>query len=244
MKEWVLQAETELGNEAGKLGSSYDLTIEFFLPYEYLATTVEQWKVREGSSRWQKLKEIGKKHRVVVRSLDRLEDSDLLNRLVKTWQEAEIFLQKNPSEEDIQAKIENLDCLVGCNWDNLTRRLESLQKMTLKLPCVMSGCEASSKPTHLSRLFESGLLGGTPIIFWSRRCNLSGSNVFSEMDRLLKAEMLSNLDLFLEEVMKIRKAAPDAQHLGSNLAILCDEPKRLRQIKKLLKENKFWGMSV
>jgi hypothetical protein len=243
--KWVHQAETKLGNEADKLGCPYDLTIEFFLPYEYLTEAVDQWKVQSGPVRFGRLVPIGRKHRVVVRSLDRLEDSYLLNELDKTWQEAEKCLQKHSSEKDIQAKIEQLDCPVGCDWDELTRRLKIDQRIALKLTCAMPTCTTQGSPTDaLGQLFLSILEGGTPIALWSRRCNLSSGNVVLQMEQLLTLEMLCNSDKLLEQVKQTRIAAPNDQHLGSHLAILCDEPQRLRQLKQFLQENQLWGMSA
>lgn len=244
--QWVREAETKLGNEAEKLDCPYDLTVEFFLPYEYLAEAVDRWKVQFGPVRLKKLESIGKKHQVVVRSLDRLEDSDLFNRLVKTWQKAEQLLQSNPSEKEIKAEIEQLDCLVTCNWDELERRLALSQRIALKLTCAMPTCTTRGSTTDaLGQLFLSILEGGTPIALWSRQCNLSSSNVVSQMmEQLLTLEMLCNSDKLLEQVKLARIAASNDQHPGAHLAILCDEPQRLRQLKQFLKENQLWGMSA
>ncbi|MEC4885120.1 MAG: effector-associated domain EAD1-containing protein [Scytonema sp. PMC 1070.18] len=246
LKKWVYQAETRLRDEADKLRCPYDLTIEFFLPWEYWAESVDQWKVQMGPARSKKLEPIGKKHRVVVRSVDRLDESDLFNQLHKRWQKAEQFLQSRPSEREIQAEIEHLDCpAMVSDSQELTDRLESCQRIALKLTCVMPNCKISGSSRDISPLCESILLGGVPIAIWSRRCNLSGNSVASQMEQLLTLDKLCDLDNLLEEVKKKRKdARNDDKHLGHHLTILCDEPKRLRQIKQLLNKNKLWGMSA
>ncbi|MBW4665928.1 MAG: hypothetical protein KME60_00435 [Cyanomargarita calcarea GSE-NOS-MK-12-04C] len=233
LSDWVCQVEKKLGDETDKLGFSYDLTIEFFLPFEYLAEAVEQWKVN--LSRFGQIA-IGKKHQVVVRSLDRLEDSYLLNELHKRWEK----FSHNPNK----TKIEHLDCLVGCDWESLTERLEEFERIALKLTCGISTCKILENSTDFTPLFKSILNGGTPIVLWSRQCNLS--DVSSKMDQLLDSKMLCNPNQLLKEVDKIRKAAKTSnnQDFGHHLGILCDEPQRLRQIKQLLKNNQLWEMSA
>ncbi|MFB2837793.1 effector-associated domain EAD1-containing protein [Floridanema evergladense] len=239
--KWEEEIRKKLDDHAEKMGCWYDLTIEFFLPYDYLATPVEQWKVNKAPIQRKRRDPVGKKHQVVVRSVDRLDDSELFNQLLKTWQHAAQILEKNPTPEMIQAKIEQLDCPVGCDWDALTRSLKINQQIALKLTCAMPNCTTSNGSTNLERLFESILEGGTPIVLWSRQCNLSDDNVVFQMDGLLTLETLCNLDNLLEQVKTKRIEAGDDRSLGHHLAILCDEPKWLRQVRQFLRENPLRG---
>ncbi len=242
---WVHQAEMKLGNEAYKLGCAYDLTIEFFLPYEYLAQGVDRWQVPVHPLRLRRFTPVGRQHRVVVRSLDRMEDSELFNRLLKTWLKREQFLQNNPSLKEIKAAIEPLDCPVGCNWEELAGRLQVSQRIALKMTCDRANCTAREHPKNaLNELFISLLEAGTPIALWSRQCNRSSSDVASQMEQLLGVENIGNLDQLLEQVKQTRITAANEQDLGQHLAILCDEPERLRQLKQFLEKNKLWEMSA
>ncbi len=217
MWKWVHQAETTLGNEADNFSCPYNLTIEFFLPYEYLVGAVDKWQVMVGFPRLNRFNSMGRKHQVVVRSLDRLEDCDLLNRLRKTW-------QNNLAKTEIYTQIEQLDCPIGCNWEDLTQRLEQ-SRLALALTCLKPTCNMSCNSTNMDDLFGSILEAGTPIALWSRQCNLS--DVQSTMERLLISEILRNPNSLLQEVQNIRKAAKtdNNQHLGHHLGILYDEPK-------------------
>jgi vWA-MoxR associated protein C-terminal domain/Effector-associated domain 1 len=238
--KWEDETRLKLTEEAEKLFCIYyDLTIEFFLPYNYLATPVELWKVKAGLIQKPRRDPVGTKHQVVVRSVDRLDDKQLFNQLLKTWEHTQQFLERHPSPEKIQAKIEQLDCPVGYDWDALTRSLKINQQIALKLTCAMPNCIKSDGSTNLEPLFESILEGGTPIALWSRQCNLSGGNVAAQMDGLLTLETFGNLDKLLEQVQKKRIEACNAQSLGNHLAILCDEPKWLRQVNQFLCSGKF-----
>jgi hypothetical protein len=64
------------------------------------------------------------------------------------------------------------------------------------------------------------------------------------MEQLLGRENIGNLDQLLEQVKQTRIAAANDQDLGHHLAILCDEPERLRQLKQFLEKSKLWGMSA
>ena len=243
LKEWVHQAETKLGNEVRKIGCSSNLTIEFFLPWEHLAEAVDEWQVSL-MPRSNNRVPIGKKHQVVLRSLDRLDDYYSFRQLDNQWKKTEKFMNSNPTKAEIQEKIEHLNCLIECDWEVLAQRLEYEKQLALKLTCVMPTCKTSDNSTTLTNLFQSILRAGTPIVLWSRQCNLS--DVSSKMDLLLVSETLLNESQLLEKVKRIRNEATttNKQHCGHHLAILYDEPKRLRQIQQILDKNQLWGMSA
>ncbi|BAY49309.1 hypothetical protein SAMD00079811_69380 [Scytonema sp. HK-05] len=243
LNEWVHQAETKLGNEVRKIDCSSNLTIEFFLPWEHLAEAVDEWQVSL-MPRSNNRVPIGKKHQVVLRSLDRLDDYYSFSQLDNQWKKTEKFMNSNPTKAEIQEKIEHLNCLIECDWEVLAQRLEYEKQLALKLTCVMPTCKTSDNSTTLTNLFQSILKAGTPIVLWSRQCNLP--DVSSKMDLLLVSETLLNESQLLEEVKEIRKKATttNKQHCGHHLAILYDEPQRLRQMWRFLHENQLWGMSA
>ncbi|NES19964.1 MAG: hypothetical protein F6K41_13770 [Symploca sp. SIO3E6] len=238
---WEHQAETMLENEAEQLGCSYEgLTIEFILPYKYFSEPVERWQVRD-ILQWQEESiSVGQKHRVVVRSLDRLQKYSLFSVLHDKWQNNKQFLQNNPPAQEIQARIEQLNCLASCNLDELTQRLESSEKIALKITCVMPKCTAVESSTEaldqkFGGLFEALVKGSIPIALWFRQSS-SGGNVESTMDQLLTLDRLTNLNELLTGVRTLRNnAAGNHQDPGHHLAILCDEPERLQQLKPLFR---------
>ena len=55
------------------------------------------------------------------------------------------------------------------------------------------------------------------------------------MYELLTADTLSQVDQLLKQIKQTRYSADGDDHLGHHLAIWCDEPKRLRELKQFLK---------
>lgn len=237
--QWVNQAEERLTAECCEIQKvyslpmlpTYKLIIEFFLPYEYLAEAVDLWQVSRPVLRRREMVAVGRKHRVVVRSSDRLQDSELLNRLNHTWKWIEIFLQNSPTQELLEAKLGNLDNLNSCEIDALIQRFK--QCLGLKLLCPLCVPEAKlQRETVFLAVLEAGL----PIVLWSRRHDLP--NLSEELESLLVLESLFNLERLVEQVYEKRGSACTDTDLGQHLAILCDEPKRIERLRQFFNEGR------
>lgn len=216
--QFIREGERKLQTERKKQNvSSYNLTIEFFLPYQYLCEEVDLWRVSELDD----LVPIGKNYRVVVRSYDRVENEYLENQLCKGWQRVKELLNLN--NYDVSSHFENLSTVSNCNWKNLEMQL-SESKIGLKLTCAPPDSQKEKQ-----ELFKAFLRGGIPIAIWTRRNNIP--NIVSEIDNLLTKDSLTNLDYLFELIWRKRcKAHCDLtpkEHLGYHLAILCDNPERM-----------------
>jgi hypothetical protein len=237
--QWVNQAEERLTAECGELQKvyslptlpTYKLIIEFFLPYEYLAEAVDLWQVSRPVLRRREMVAVGRKHRVVVRSSDRLQDSELLNRLNHTWEWIEIFLHNSPTQELLEEKLGNLDNLNDCERDALIQRFK--QCLGLKLLCPLCVPEAQFQR---ETVFLAVLEAGVPIALWSRRHDLP--NLSEELASLLVLESLFNLERLVEQVYDKRGSACTDTDLGQHLAILCDEPKRIERLRQFFNEGR------
>ncbi|NEO97123.1 MAG: hypothetical protein F6K58_00075 [Symploca sp. SIO2E9] len=216
--QFLREGERKLKTEVKKLNfSCYNLTIEFFLPYQYLCEEVDLWRVSELDD----LVPIGKNYRVIVRSYDRVENEYLENELRKGWQRVKQLLNLNT--QDVSSHFENLNTVSNCNWKNLEMQLRE-SKIGLKLTCAPPDSQKQKQ-----ELFKAFLRGGTPIAIWTRCHNIP--NVVSEIDNLLTKDSLTNLDYLFELIWRKRcKAHCDLtpkEHLGYHLAILCDNPERM-----------------
>jgi hypothetical protein len=85
------------------------------------------------------------------------------------------------------------------------------------------------------------LEAGVPMALWSRCSDLA--DLSQKMHDLLTADTPCQLDQpledqLLEQIKKTRKLANDEQHLGHHLAIWCDEPKRLIELKQFLEQGR------
>jgi uncharacterized protein (UPF0147 family) len=197
-------------------GQRYDLTIEIFLPLDYLCTGVDGWKLTDSFFEDDSYV-IGTKYRVIVRSHERLEPKYLASRLNQwyaNWDRVKACGHTVPNGSD----FEHLNTLEDCNWKRVANNLT--QKLGLKLTCGLI-------ETHKKDLFTAILKAASPIALWAR-CNCAHWDQVAEMDELLLAGPLMALS---EMVWKKRQDADladqPANHLGSHLALLWEDPYRL-----------------
>lgn len=241
LPDWLLQVQEVIDNRCTELQTNlnldfrpvYDLTIEFWLPFEHLAASTDTWKVYGKPVRLKRRNlVVGKEYRVVVRSYDRFSDPDALNELNRTWQNLNDFLQKPSDKASVQQKFEYVDC-----WERLTAIQKELVNpsflgLTLTFPLCLDQYQEQRE-----NLFAWILEAGIPMALWSRCSDLA--DLQQKMHELLTADTPCQLDQLLEaqlleQIKKTRKLANDDQHLGHHLAIWCDEPKRLIELKQFL----------
>jgi len=199
-------------------GKRYDLTIEVFLPLDHLCAEVDGWKLTDNLFDEDEQFLIGTRYRVVVRSLERLDPkyliSERMNQWYANWNRVKTCGHQAPSNDD----FEHLERLTMCNWKQLEYALR--KKLGLKLTCGLA-------ETQHKELFKCILKAAVPIAIWVR-CDLPHLDQVSEISNLLLAEPLLALS---ESVWKKRQAADmednPAEHLGSHLALLWEDPYRL-----------------
>jgi len=242
LPDWLLQVQQIIDNRCTELQTNfnldfrpvYDLTVEFWLPFEHLVAPADTWKIYGKPVRLKRRNLfVGKEHRVVVRSYDRFSDPDALNELNRTWQNLNDFLPASLDTADtVQPRFEQVDC-----WDRLTtiqRQLVNQPFLGLTLICPLC---LDDYQEQRENLFAWILEAGIPMALWSRCSDLA--DLSQKMQELVTGETCCQLDQLLEEqlleqIKKTRKLANDDQHLGHHLAIWCDEPKRLIELKQFL----------
>jgi hypothetical protein len=192
----------------------YELTIEIFLPMDSLCTAVEHWQIDDGDD--DKVP-VGTRHRVVVRSSERLDPAYLdkhLNQWRVNWKRVKAAEQVNPGQDD----FEHLSDFCNCNWKRLRNNLE--KKLGLKLTCGLVD-------DHKKDFFKAILKAATPIAIWSRS-DLMHPDQAGEIDTLIMSNPLLKLS---EAVWRQRQQADEeddpAMHLGAHLGILWEDPYRL-----------------
>jgi hypothetical protein len=211
-------------NESLRLlrGKRYDLTIEVFLPLNYLCTEIDRWKLNDPVFGQEYL--LGTEYRVIVRSSDRLKPYYLERRWDKwcnNWERLQQCWHKAPDMSD----FEHLTQLDHCNWKRFRNNLA--QKLGLKLTCGLM-------ESQQRELFTSVLMAAAPIAIWIRR-DLPHLDPGAEMDELLGKYPL------LELVEKVRQKRTDADtadfpedHLGSHLALMWEDPNRIPEVSQLI----------
>jgi hypothetical protein len=196
-------------------GKLYDLTIEVFLPLDYLCTEIDRWKLNNPDLGDEYL--VGSEYRVVVRSSERLSLKYLdrrWNKWCTNWDRLQQCWHKAPDASD----FEHFSQSENCNWKRFGNSLT--QKLGLKLTCGLIGSQQKELFTHV-------LMAAAPIAIWVR-CDLPHLDPVEEIDELLGMGPLLEL---VEKVWKRRNDADMADypenHLGSHLALMWEDPNRL-----------------
>ncbi len=208
----------------------YQLTLELFLPVEYIGEAVDQW------TRASQAMPLGLDYGVIVRFCDRVTNDELQNRLFDTWDNLQAVLQSPEGGDALHRRIEvpaNLDQY--SSWQELQRRLKS--KLGLKLCCGLPATEADQKG-----LFEAVLFGDIPVAVWSRSPDVvdSDSSPAQPVDLPQALTPYFDMDCFQHPTSLAAKLKAvrqqiwldedDERHgrcLGDHIACLLDNPDRL-----------------
>lgn len=201
----------------------YELTIEMFLPWEYLCRDVDAWKMTVDLGFEEEIFPLGTRYHVLVRSQERLSPKYLRNKRnqwLANWERVESRL--SPSSMLKDDDFEHLNQMQTCDWADLQSRLEL--KLGLKVTCGL--VEASKK-----ELFKRIILAASPIAVWPRVdfCEEDTPEAQErEINQLLTSRPLRSL---MNRIRQKRKDAYCAScsdsHIGSHLAILWEDPNRL-----------------
>lgn len=201
--------------------ANYDLTIELFLASEYLCEPADRWDIKDDFDNPVRL---GSKHRLVVRSYERVAKPGLKNAFSKSWHSAKEFLEQNPDAALLQQKIQRLD-KIDCNRLMLLQE-ELQQKIGLKVICALPESER-----EMVKFFQAMLSSGIPIAFWTRCRELPSCEITAGIDQFLTTELLRNPCELLEKVRQKRVSAfscgmPE-NYWGSHLSVLWDDWERM-----------------
>jgi hypothetical protein len=194
-------------------GKTFKLTIEIFLPINYLCFDVDQWIIHDEYGNYP----VGTKYHTIVRSSDRLKPRYLHTRFSPwkiNWERVNIAGECNPVCDD----FEQLHQFNDCNWKRVINNLS--KKLGLKLNCGLD-------QEHKKDLFNAILSAATPIAVWVR-CDKSHWDLKAEIDDLVTSTHLFGLS---EAVRGKRQQADEedqaCEHLGAHLAMLWEDPGRL-----------------
>jgi hypothetical protein len=196
------------------VGKQFELTIEVFLPLDYLHEGIDVWKIVDLDEEIP----IGTRYRVLVRMYDRLTPKYLrarLNSWYQNWHRVQGAWDNTP---DPDHDFEHLQGYDGINWKRLEESLT--QKLGLKLTCGLV-------EEHREAVIKAVYRSAAPIAIWSR-CSLLHLDLVSEMNTIIASSCLAGLS----EAIRQKRLAADLEdepelHLGKHLAIMWEDPYRL-----------------
>ena len=199
------------------LPSGYKLLIEIFLPFEYLAKSVDLWSTdrKESSQRKQKF---GNRYRVIVRSYDRFKETEYLNKLKIVWKQ-----MKDIDQQNFGNFFKRLEKESNYNYKKLENELR--QQSCIGLSCLLPETEEDQ-----NNIFFALLDTGVPLALWLRSRNIEG-DYREDFDRLLCPKCLQqDCEGLIDEIFKKRQLLPNdleaEKQWGYHTALLLDNPDR------------------
>ncbi len=190
-------------------------TIEFFLPFELISCDVDQWLIKKGFFK----NKVGKEYHVVVRSFDRLKESEEYpskNPLVhKKWTTRwEQFQQSNDTDNSVFwiCEPDEYEAEPLCN------DLECKKHIT----CMMMAFQPSDENKFLYAILDTGI----PVALWFRKypdCNLNSHEIKDKIESVVFGKNLSELPGLIKETRK--KAEENT--IGNHLTLFWEDRYRI-----------------
>jgi hypothetical protein len=207
---FIQESENLLRIKQKELGyKNYNLTIEFFLPLQYLHEDIENFKIMK----LQNWFPMGALYKIVVRSYERVRDVGLWNELQVCWSKIQTILRGNNSQPS-----NYIACFqTGCDWKDLPSLLRN--KIALTLPGSLPNSEKIRQ-----NLFREIIFKGIPIAIWTRCNKLSEVDIVAELENLLSLDCFINPDFLLNTIKEKRDEVKfqqePQQFLGYHLGIM------------------------
>ena len=183
---WIQQIENYVAKICGELQRSYGcpnfphsmITIEFCLPWKLLIESVDAWP-------WQTFSPqpimLGRVHRVVVRSGDRIHNNGGALRYLSVVPEP-LSIEQWKKSVDV---VKNFNCLKQGDEVQLADNFSQKQLLGLALTCHFC---ISQHRAEREKLLAALMLAGVPIVVWSRDHTIS--RLSSTLKTLLTKETL------------------------------------------------------
>ena len=258
IKSYVL---TLIDRAIDELSPPYNLTIELFVPSDYLGKTFELLEIskrkrrRALDSQYQSTT-LGAKYKFVVRCLERYEEKDLFNDHWKVWKRIKAFLEKKKCEQLLETiKCDYLILLnQEHNWNKLCTKWQENNFYSINVIDELSDDEKDEDLLYFYKFVDSGV----PIALWTRKhpnnlCHFDGNNytidtIKGKFREILQVNSINDLTEIVKRIYEERKKAHDEGdkaeiYLGYNLGFIFDNPDLIPSnlLKALNGENRLKG---
>lgn len=197
------------------LVSPADLTVEFFLPVELLLHDVDQWEITLGI---QTITCIGIQHRVVVRSLERVQPqyvSDLRPQWEKKWQR---FKGLPHTHEDVFAWARTTE---ECNASSLPGSLLRKDIVGFAQVCLLAETHDS-----IFEMLYTIIDAGIPIAFFPRY-KAEACLCTNQIEQFIKKCLCLHSPTVVWQERQEAVRLNDTTHLAHHMTLLWDDPTRL-----------------
>ncbi len=218
------------------LDYDYNLTIELFVPFEYLGETFELYKVPIQGRKKRTLKPLGAQYPLIMHCLDRYKNPKIKRVFKQKWKQIKKFIEDEKEikiEETISDYLQLLNPNV--NWDKLETKwrrnpffsINIIDQLTLDVPLV----EEQPEYKYLD-IFQAS---GVPLLLWTRRsdvlcdCECNKLTIKEKFKEILQIQSWKHLGEIFKNVHHLREDAHDEgdkakKYLGYHLGFICDHP--------------------
>lgn len=230
-----------------ELNPPYNLTIELFVPSDYLGKTYELSEISTGeisTSIRKRAKQkaqstvLGGKYQFTVRCLERYQDKSLYNDHLVVWNEIKSFLEQEKSEKIVEDKCDNLRLLnQKYNFKKLCTKWNRDNFYSIN---IIDELPLDEEKEEYSEYFYNFVDSGVPISLWIRRypdnlCYIDGKNytieaIEEKFKEILHINSFNDLSKIFKRIHELRKDAHDEggdeakKYLGYHLGFICDHP--------------------
>jgi len=194
---------------------NYELTIEFFLPFELLLYEVDHWQIKLGL---RSMTRIGSKHPVVVRSLERVTPT-YIKDLWKDW------YTRWRRFEQLQRQFHEGAIVQVCDYD--TCRLLSIDSFHEDIVGFVQSFIPSSNEESLTSILVAIIDSGIPVALLPRPQNIISEQHRTSLEQVIKECLSSDLPSAICEVRRRASETGEQTHAGHYLTLLWDDPNRL-----------------
>ncbi|NES24031.1 MAG: caspase family protein [Symploca sp. SIO3E6] len=193
--------------------ANYKLVLEIFFPFDYLAESVDLWRIKK----IRRQRQLGHDYRLIVRSYERLFDPYYAHKLEMVWQ-----LMKSIEQKVLPTRVRRIEQEEKYCYSNLEQELTEQQ--SIGLSCFLPETEAEREELFFA-LHETGI----PLALWLRSQNLDNDGML-HFEQLLCPNCLQDHHQLIEQLFSKRRAAhfcsnPE-KHWGYHAAMLLDNPER------------------
>lgn len=194
---------------------SEELNIEVFLPNELLSYDIDQWEINVGMVK----EKLGTEHKVVVRSLDRMNNIIIQTKWENKWKLYQAFLSGVKPQKGR-----------GPVWSPTKEECEaqSFYSTLLKSQIVYVALTFALPPPQIIPIIRAILSAGIPIVLWPRQLKIP-----DQYNKFLSSADFTKLRNLVSDERFTAKDIGDADHHGHHLTLLWDDPHRVPPKRQL-----------
>lgn len=227
-----------------ELDPPYNLTIELFVPSDYLGKPFELLEISVNKAKRKRAKEKNQstalvgKYQFTIRCLERYENKSLYNEHLKVWNAIQSFFEKEKSEIIVKNRCESLRLLnQKLNFKKLCTKWNENYFYAIN---IIDGSLLNEEEDSGNDYFYNFVDSGVPISLWSRSYpdklyDIDGKNhtvetVEGKFKEILHIKSFEDLSQIFQRIHKLRKDAYDEEgdeakkYLGYHLGFICDRP--------------------